>query len=872
MTVAERALCPHPGVRRRQRQRHGDGQLDRSVLGRIADQPVSRSTRPRRAGRAPASLITSATATTATISGLTVGGTYTFTVAATNGLGTGPASVPSNPIVVPTIPGAPTGVSGTSFANTQSVVSWNAPASSGGLPITGYSVTSSPGNLTCTTSGTASCTVTGLTNGTAYTFTVKATNAIGTGPASAPSATATPSVVPGAPTIGTATNGAGSASVTFTAPASNGGAPITSYTVTSNPGGITATCSSSPCVVSGLTPGTSYNFTVAATNGSGTGNSSGNSNSITATGPPGSPTNVSATSYANSQSVVTWMAPASGGSSITSYTVTSSGGQTCTTPNGTTTSCTVTGLTNGTTYTFTVTATNVLGTGAPSAAASATPGTVASAPIIGTATVGYQSATVTWSPPASNGGLPITGYTVTSTPGSATCSTSATSCTITGSDRRHVLHVQGHRHQRRRRGRGLRRLERGDPGPHPPNAPTNVERHLLRQHPVGGVVDRARRPTARPSPPTWPRPAPAAAPAPPATTSCTVTGLTNGTAYTFTVTATNAIGTGPASAPTAPATPSTIPGAPTGVTATSFANTQSVVSWTAPASNGGAPITNYTVTSSPGGKTCTTSTTSCTVTGLTNGTSYTFTVTATNGSGTGPASSASAAAIPATVPSAPTGVTGTSNANSQSVVHLDGFDHQRRVGDHQLHGHLERRPELHHAQRDHHDLHGHRAHQRHPLHVHRGSHQRRRQQRASAPSGTVTPASLPGAPTGVTGQGSLDSESIVSWTAPVSNGGSAITSYKVTANSGQSCTTPDGATTTCTVTGLTDGTSYTFTVTATNALGTGPASAPSTPVVPLATTRCADRRDGIVLLQRRSPPSRGPRPPRPAARPSPATP
>lgn len=89
---------------------------------------------------------------------------------------------------------------------------------------------------------------------------------------------------PGAPTIGTATatGASGAVSVTFTAP-SNLGIPavITGYTVTSSPGGLTATGSSSPITVSGLTDGTAYTFTVTATNASGTGPASAASNSAT---------------------------------------------------------------------------------------------------------------------------------------------------------------------------------------------------------------------------------------------------------------------------------------------------------------------------------------------------------------------------------------------------------------------------------------------------------------------------------------------------------------------------------------------------------------------------------------------------------------
>jgi hypothetical protein len=90
-------------------------------------------------------------------------------------------------------------------------------------------------------------------------------------------------VVPGAPTVGTATAGNGSASVGGTAPAATNGGAITGYRATSSPGGITATSATLPVNVTGLTAGTGYTFTLAAQNSAGYGPESFASNSVTPT-------------------------------------------------------------------------------------------------------------------------------------------------------------------------------------------------------------------------------------------------------------------------------------------------------------------------------------------------------------------------------------------------------------------------------------------------------------------------------------------------------------------------------------------------------------------------------------------------------------
>jgi predicted RNA-binding protein with TRAM domain len=226
------------------------------------------------------------------VSGLANGDTYTFAVAATNTNGTGAASGPSNTVTPSTVPDAPTAVTAAA-GNSQATVSWTAPFNEG-AGITTYSVLSSPGGKTCTSTSTlpaspaTTCNVTGLTNGTAYTFTVTATNADGTGAISNPSNSANPSTVPDAPTGVTATKGNQSASVTWTPP-NDEGRSILSYTVTATDtthsfnGGQTATGLANPATVTGLTNGDTYTFTVTATNTDGTGAASNPSNSVVPT-------------------------------------------------------------------------------------------------------------------------------------------------------------------------------------------------------------------------------------------------------------------------------------------------------------------------------------------------------------------------------------------------------------------------------------------------------------------------------------------------------------------------------------------------------------------------------------------------------------
>lgn len=217
-----------------------------------------------------------------TVAGLTNGTPYTFRVTGTNANGTSAPSPTSSPVVPSTTPGAP--IIGIADAgNSSAIVRWSAPVSDGGAPITSYTVTESPGGATCQwLAGPLNCIVSNLAPGVPHTFTVRAANLNGSGPLSGVSNAVVPTTRPSSPTAVVATGGRESATVTWAAPVSDGGAPIASYYVMAMPGGQSCTWTSGPrsCVVSGLEAGTSYTFTVNATNVNGTSDPSSASNAV----------------------------------------------------------------------------------------------------------------------------------------------------------------------------------------------------------------------------------------------------------------------------------------------------------------------------------------------------------------------------------------------------------------------------------------------------------------------------------------------------------------------------------------------------------------------------------------------------------------
>jgi hypothetical protein len=590
------------------------------------------------------------------VTGLTGGTTYTFVVSATNEGGS-TASSPSNPVTptAATVPGAPTGASAKAGA-ISATVSWTAPESNGGSPITGYKVTPYLNGTTAQTpvtagAGATSTTVNGLTAGSSYTFTVLAVNAVGNGPESTQSNSVVPTALnpAGPPTGVTAAGKSSGALLTWTAPASDGGGAITSYRITPILGGVPQTplttgSAATEASLTGLTNNTAYSFKVAAITSYGAGAESEASNSVTpydtvfdlvtpgtVDGGDGGSVELGVKIRSSAAGTINgirfYKAATNTGTHIGSLWTMS--GQLL--AEATFTNESASGwqqVTFATPVQIEPNTTYVAGYLAPSGHYSINGPNLSAAIINGPLTAESSSSELsgtegnglyaygsgvtfpsqtynasnyfvdvlfTPEPPATIPGAP-SGATATAGLGSATVQWTAPT---TGSK------------------------------------PTGYTVTPF----IAGVAQAASAKTVTGNPPA---------------SEATISGLKSGTSYTFKVKATNAAGTGPESAASNAVTPTgaTLPGEPTAVTAAAR-NASALVTWKAPASDGGATISSWKVTPYLNGTTPLTATTvtgatttSATVSSLTNGGSYTFKVAAVNSVGTGVASAASGTVIP----------------------------------------------------------------------------------------------------------------------------------------------------------------------------------------------------------------------------------
>lgn len=369
------------------------------------------------------------TATTATVGGLVNGSSYLFRVAAVNAAGTGPttvtsaAAVPSKPAAAPWLVRAVRG-------DGQVTLSWKAPPTTGGSPISDYRVeTSADGGASWTmvadgVSTALSTTVTGLANGVARSFRVAAVNSVGAGAVSLRTSPVIPAGRAAAPADLVAVRGNRSVTLAWTVPASNG-LPITDYVVQATTDGgaswktVPDRLSPLPTTkIVGLSNGTPYAFRVTAITGVGAGFAGAPSATVVPATLAGVPLAVAAT-RGDGRVTLAWKAPASGGGlPITDYVVERSGddGKTWSVVDdgvSTVPAATVAGLVNGTPWVFRVAAVNEVGTGPFSPrTAIVVPATTPGTPTGLSVTRSGTKASLAWTAPASSGGVAIVDYPV----------------------------------------------------------------------------------------------------------------------------------------------------------------------------------------------------------------------------------------------------------------------------------------------------------------------------------------------------------------------------------------------------------------------------------------------------------------------------
>ena len=798
--------------------------------------------------------------TSCIVSGLTNYWPYTFTVIALNATGNSIASVSSSQ-VTPTPatppPGQPS-ITSVEAGNAKIRLYWT-PSLTGGTA-TGYVITATPSsgttlvfNVNSTPTNTI---ITGLTNEISYILTISGTNGGGTGIPSTQSSMITPSssiTTPGPVASCSATAGDGQITVSWTAPQSGG--LVNNYIITATPasGGnstnTTVPSSYTNTYITGLQNGTAYIITVVASNIEGQSSSVSPNTTITPViaAPPDSVISVNAIP-GDSEISVTWV-PASTGVVPDHYYVIAIDESHVHAPSYVEvsypfTTGTITGLSNGTTYDVEVIAVNGQNASQPTTVTSLVPITSVSLPgqptnVSGTPGNGYIA--LSWNPPNS-GGIPST-YTVTATPATGTPVTFTfnypdTTDNLVGLTNgvSYTITVTANNSA----GSGPVSTSSASITPEStPNVVSSVSVVSVTNNSVtiswvpdltGGNIDGylVYAVNINGSPFTVNS----------STTTMTISGLSANATYNniVFVEAYNSVSnSGPVFAPTFTTNPN-LPGAVSNVTAVP-GNNSATVNWSTP-STGGTPAT-YSITATPTSGsivmvTVNFPTISTVVSNLVNGTAYTFTVVARNISGSGAPSTSSS--ITPQAPPNPVSSVSIDSVSSTSVTiswipdNTGGIIYGYIITAYTIAGS--------------------------PFTTNSSTTQMTISGLASsttynglisvqsenaiatssavyAPSFTTHAAiALPGQPIGVTATAG-DGGAYVGWTAPVSGG--TPDNYTVVAldqSGNQTSTIVAYPNTLANFSELTNGLSYTFTVTATNLAGSGPTSATSSAVVP----------------------------------------
>jgi fibronectin type 3 domain-containing protein len=362
--------------------------------------------------------------------GLTNGQPYFYRVTAVNAAGQGlpSATVSATPMSGDTAPDPPANLVAVG-GDARVSLSWQAPPSNGGSPVTNYNIYrgTSPGGETwlAQVGGEARSHTDGaVMNGVTYHYYVTAVNAIDeSGPSNKVSATPNPApTVPEAARDLTAQRLSGGVRLAWRPPANDGGRPITNYriyrgTSSMDRSTVTTIGNVTSHMDMGLTNGQRYYYVVVAVNVIGDGPPSNEASAIPATA-PSAPRNLRAIP-GDGVITIQWSGPQSnGGSPVTNYRIyrgTVSGVLAFVTMVGPIELYTDEGRMNDQTYHYQVTAVNAIDEGPPSNEASTTPRagqTVPGAPRSLIATAGDNYVRLEWTAPASDGGSPIENYTV----------------------------------------------------------------------------------------------------------------------------------------------------------------------------------------------------------------------------------------------------------------------------------------------------------------------------------------------------------------------------------------------------------------------------------------------------------------------------